>query len=848
MLAPLAAVAAGVFSARLADFSFTETWIAGILLASIALAAFRLPSPRAGLASACCGFVFAGLALGSIEAPVDERRIDLVVEASGIDLAQPVRLRGTVVEPPEDFEDADRFVLEAELLLANEPVRGRVRVTVNRPPGDPPLELKFGQRLEFFGRLRELRNYQNPGAFDRVGYLHDRGIYMSATVRPYTPLLPLEGVGGSALERWLWSCRAEAHRRFQALIAELGAQDSVGAAVLKAMLLGDRSALERQTELEFQRTGTYHALVVSGLHAGVVALSVFILFRLIGGPRILEAVAAAGLVAAYAIFLEGSLPVSRAAWMLGAYLLASHGLYRSRQALNVIAAVALGFLVADPELLSDTGFQLSFGSVALIAGVGVPILRATIEPLRRALVDIWNVDRDLHSGLEVVEWRVWLRNWLEPLAILVPLPRSVTTLGATATLRTLCWAGALVLVSAVIAVGLAAPLAWHFQRIAGGGIAANLVVMPLLAFVIPAGFIALGTSSSVVMYAALSGSELIGQAVAWCAAHVPLDIRVPPPPDWLAALAVASVIGVGWSVQAAGRGRRTALAAALACFALVVIHPVAPEFERGRLELSLNDVGQGEAILLVAPDGRAILVDAGGVPDFGGTKRSTFDVGDAVVSPYLWSRSYRELHALAVTHPDWDHLGGAFAVLENFRVGSLWLPAGIFGGEFAELISIARRRGTDVRYWRTGDSAILAGAYLEAVHTNAAAERNDLSLAFRVKYGEHELLLTGDLEEAGEQRLAGQLDRSQGGVLKVAHHGSRTSSHEPLLHRFRPALSLISAGYDNLYNHPHQEALERLAAAGSHTLRTDQDGLVRVFTDGRRYEVRTHKRNQTLRQ
>ena len=846
LLAPLAAVAAGVFTARFADFSFTETWIGGALLAGLALVALRLPRTRAGLAAGCCGFFFAGLALSSIEAPVDGDRIDLAVARMELDLGQPVRLSGTVAEPPEVFEDADRFVLEAELLLADEPVSGRVRVTVNRPVEDPPLQLAFGQRIEFFGRLRELHNYQNPGAFDRVNYLHGRGIYMSATVRPYTPLLPLEGVRGSAMGRWLWNLRGKAHSRFDALTAELGSDRSVGAAVLKAMLLGDRSALERQTVLEFQRTGAYHALVVSGLHAGVVALSVFMMFRLLGGPRILEAVAAVGLVAGYAVFLEGSLSITRAVWMLGGYLIASHGLYRSRQALNVVAGVALGFLLADPDLLADAGFQLSFGSVALIAGVAVPILQATIEPFRRALVDIWNFDRDLHSGVDVLEWRVHVRNWLEPVAILLPFQRGVTTMAALGGLRVLCWAAALMAVSAVLAIGLAAPLAWHFQRIAGGGVAANLVVMPLLAFVIPAGFVALAGNSSMFMAAALGGAEMIGRAVAWCAATLPLDIRVPPPPGWLSGLAIVSVIGVGWALQRPKGPRVWVVGLALVCFALIVIHPVAPDFEPGRLELSLIDVGQGEALLLVAPDGRAILVDAGGVPDFGGLKRSTFDVGDAVVSPYLWSRSYRKLYALAVTHPDWDHYGGAFSILENFRVGALWLPAGIFGDEFEELVALARRRGTQVRYWRTGDSELLAGVFLEAIHTNAAAARNDLSLAFRVRYGEHDLLLTGDLEEAGEGRLAQQLSHSKGGILKVAHHGSRSSSHPPLLDRFRPALSLVSAGYDNLYGHPHDEALERLAAAGSHTLRTDQDGLVRVLTDGRRYEVRTFKRNQAL--
>ena len=120
-------------------------------------------------------------------------------------------------------------------------------------------------------------------------------------------------------------------------------------------------------------------------------------------------------------------------------------------------------------------------------------------------------------------------------------------------------------------------------------------------------------------------------------------------------------------------------------------------------------------------------------------------------------------------------------------------------------------------------------------------ERNDRSLVLQFRYGKHELLLTGDVEEEGELRLAQALDPAAGGVLKVVHHGSRTSSHEPLLKKIQTALSLISAGYDNLYRHPHSSVLARLAGAGSQVLRNDQEGLIQVFSDGRRYEVRTYR-------
>ena len=165
-------------------------------------------------------------------------------------------------------------------MLDGKAVSGRVGVTANRHVEDQPLQLAFGRRLEFFARLRGLRNYQNLGVFDRVARLHRCGIYITATVRPYTPLLPPEGRSGSAVDRSLWWLGSEAKLRFEALVANADKRDSIRAAVLQAMLLGDRSAIERQTQLEFQRIGTYHALIASDLHAVLVALAVFALFRL----------------------------------------------------------------------------------------------------------------------------------------------------------------------------------------------------------------------------------------------------------------------------------------------------------------------------------------------------------------------------------------------------------------------------------------------------------------------------------------------------------------------------------------------------------------------------------------
>ena len=299
---------------------------------------------------------------------------------------------------------------------------------------------------------------------------------------------------------------------------------------------------------------------------------------------------------------------------------------------------------------------------------------------------------------------------------------------------------------------------------------------------------------------------------------------------------------VGWAAsgwrRAAGP-RWLGSAAALAVFAVVAWHPFPAQIEQGKLELTAIDVGQGEALLLGLPDGTAALVDAGGAARFGEAV-STFDVGEEVVSPYLWSRSIRRLRALAVTHPDADHLGGAEAILRNFDVEELWLGRGTFDEEYADLIALARERGVPVVRLGAGDVRELGEVSFRVLSPGMELDlnRNDLSLAMVARYGAHEVLLAGDLEEIGESLAAQGLSAIDGEVLKVSHHGSRTSSTRELLGRFRPEVAVVSAGPDNLYGHPHAETLERLRGAGAMVLRTDRRGAVTVLTDGQRIEVR----------
>ena len=372
----------------------------------------------------------------------------------------------------------------------------------------------------------------------------------------------------------------------------------------------------------------------------------------------------------------------------------------------------------------------------------------------------------------------------------------------------------------------------------------------------PLGFLTLGSAllfpglARVVAAPLTSITLVLLHVVHWFARLSKWSYRIPGPHSWIViaffifALLLAATLRFDHPWQrriASGLG-----GSLLACSLLIALFPFSPAWSAEKLEMSVLDVGQGDSLFVVSPQGKTMLIDGGGAfGGFAGQSGRGIDPGEEAVSAYLWSRGFQKLDVVALTHAHQDHLGGLTAILENFRVGRLWIGREVSSPALAKLEQMARERKIPIEHETRANSFAwdnVEGKFFwpdTASADPSAAAKNDDSLVLRLRYQERAVLLPGDAEKEAEREMlseSGQ-DDLRAEVLKIGHHGSRNSTTPEFLAAVKPSLAIISVGEDNPYGHPNAELLERLARAGVRVLRTDRDGAVHILMDGRGLEV-----------
>ena len=788
---------------------FAEIWdaqsiVIGLLaLASVLLAVLSGLSRVSLLPALCLLAVLLGLfRAGFVDAPGEDL---LTYHGVPGTVAQ-----GMVVDQPTDQGGAHSFRLAVDRISTGrdptlQDVSGDVRVTArpNAAIADARSShpFRYGDRLEIRGRLMSPEAF---GHFDYPAYLELQGI---RTVAPFPEVVLISEGNGSRLTRWLSTARLALSDSADRVIAE------PAGAFGNAILLGMRDGLPESVVNDFRSTGTSHLLAISGLHVGMaLVMAVSLGAFAFGRRRGLYLLLPLGAIWTYAL-LSGASPSAVRATAMGTVFLAALAVGRPRSLIPGLAIAALVMTAIDPRILLSISFQLSF---AAMLGISVYVER-------------------VHERL-------------------VPQPASGGLRSATI---------GTVGVSVAATLTTAPLVALHFGHLPLVGLPTTLLALPAvpfaLAFHAAAAVVGLLSNIGALPFAWLAwlfSSYVIGAVSAF--ARVPAATfslgESGLPLVWtyyivLIAVALALTGYLPWRPRSLGSGlsfdhvrqfsppwQVTAIAVGAACLVWIA----ALNQTGGNLRVVFADVGQGDMTAITTPAGHRIVVDGGPDP-----QRASEVLGAEL--PY-WERG---VDMIVLTHPHSDHISGLNETLRRYNVGSILERRQDFRGtEYVAWNDLVESEGADTIEAVPGlslsfpDGVVIGvlGPPTELL-TGTESDVDNGSVIVRVSYGDRSFIVTGDLFSEGEAWLVRSGQRLSTDVLRVAHHGSKTSSSQAFLDAVDPDVAVISVGPDNRFGHPNPEVVDRLQTVvhESHVFSTAESGSITFETDGQKLWVWTER-------
>ena len=820
---PAVIPAAGLLAGASIGLTMPVLWPRGALAVFIVFvvlttAAWFVQGPR--VFAACVGLAFAAgasllaakdtfesthtslIAAFNAEAEIERAAFDENGRAPPLEIPVQAFVAGVLRSDASLADAGVSVVIDVETFEAGT-VRRRVRggvsaIVVGSLAANRVSEWRAGRRVRAPVQLRRPARYLNPGVPDRERTLNRQGIVLVGTVKSGA----LVDVGARAAW-WAEAAAAVRHRVRVVVAATVAPWSGESAAIVNAIVIGDRAGINAEVQRALQEAGTYHVIAISGGNIAILAGVLLAAFRIAGVLGRTAKLAAAGLLVAYAYLVGGGASVDRATMMAALYFGA--GAWDLRVfSVNTLALVAAIAVAADPLTIADPAFVLTFGATLAILA-STPIIMKSRPP------------------------------------------------------RLLAAAEAMAVASLATEVMLFPVSAAVFERITVAGLGLNFLAIPLMALAQLAGMALVPVSMLSMPLAKMVGwlAHVGAAGLVWSAALVrfapALSWRVASPSAWAIVTYYSSIAIARWmrwlarihgsaAPRIARPGGRAALAAALAAGIWIAATPWTLLAGRGdgRLHVTFVDVGQGDSALIRFPHGAAWLIDAGGL---GGS--AAFDIGDRVVAPVLRSMGVVRLDGLVLTHGDPDHIGGALAVVREFRPRVVWegipvprsdaLAAIREAAASAGLTWRSVHRGDEVRV----DEAVLSVKHPEAADWERQKVRNDYSVVIDLVWRQLSVLFTGDIGQAVEPAVAAAMCPARLRIVKVPHHGSLTSSSPEFVEASHPAVAVFSVGRGNHFGHPAPAVVERYQAKGAQIFRTDRDGAVTVDSDGVSFDVDT---------
>ncbi|MBP2632696.1 MAG: internalization-related competence protein ComEC/Rec2 [Firmicutes bacterium] len=715
---------------------------------------------------------------------------DLMLSPNDIshEIGRVVHITGRIVDTPrikviDEDKVSIRYVVEAkkvEFYHQQKTVNGKVLIHIAQKSRLPIAV--YGDQVTILGEVQSLHGYNNPGLIDSVAMLKRQGI--TAKLKAEKNSAVVRQNEESNFRRTIDKLRGKI------LIAMENVMPKQDAAAVFAMLFGGYGGIKPELVAAFTATGIVHILSVSGSHISLVAGTMQKVGSMLRLSPMVTAILVIVIVIGYAVFSGCVPPVVRSATM-GIMTFIALAIGREKDACIALALVSLLMLAISPQLIHDISFQLSFSATAGMLYIS-PVMTKLFIKLPKYIAI--NLAITISAQLSVLPFLAWYFNSVSISSLLanilaVPIIENMIIFGLLGVIIGIVIpiAQALLFIFCSMAIGLV----YHITSVVAAIPNGNLYL--------PSIGILGGTGYYLMLFSCLS---MIESKTSW----------------WK----------IYWKKYK--KGFLTFLA--ILCF-LYIIYQKHSEPVR----MHFIDVGQGDAMVLTTPHGKAIVIDTGGVLALLGD----FDVGERVVVPYLKHYGITKIEYLLLTHAHEDHAGGAAAIRKHFPVEHVMIGKEN-RNEYARVFKTNLQDTASFIVAYTGETFIVDSVkveILQALDAVKAGTGNEVSNVFKITYGKHSFLITGDLDANGEKELLKNQANLKSTVLKVAHHGSKTSSAAEFIQKVAPAYAVISVGANNNFGHPNQQVLERLKENKAAIIRTDECGAIVFESDGKTLSVDT---------
>jgi len=742
------------------------------------------------------------------------------------------KITGIVSKKPQKYKNRIRFILNSESLEKNGnffKVTGKIYVTMIAESTD----LSQNDRISFKSRIRSIRNFNNPGAFDYKRYMAFKSVRGTA----YTK------------ENEVVILKKNHHEGFRQIIEntrngisgliDAGVYENESRNVLKALITGEKTLLSRELRDDFNRAGVSHILAISGLHIGIVASFAFFLFNWVfsrinfflwkGWTKKGAALLSLFPVILYG-FLAGMSPSTQRAVIMVTVFLMTFWFERDRDIINTLSIAAIVILIISPSSLFSISFQLSFSAVFFI---------------------IYGISRTNVPGISD---KNYFKKTLNRLEIFIK-------------------------VSVFAMLGTLPFVMLYFNQVSLVGIPVNIIVVPLIGFVVvPLGllsvFIYPFMETAAVLCIKIAGLilqksllivhlfsdlpfaaaktvtpsilEIICYYILLCAI-LNIKKRAGTKDDDQVQDKESGGVESDYSLKKASTRVATIIFCAMfLVFIVDIIYWMNQRIWHRDLRVSIIDVGQGTASLLELPGGYNILIDGGGFSD-----NSSFDVGERIIAPFLWRRKIMTVDTIILSHPNSDHLNGLLYIAKFFNVKNAWTnneTADTVG--YRKFIEIIEKEDINApAFPDIPETQLINGVKVNILYPERdfagakilqkSRNSNNNSLVIKVELGSKSFLFPGDIMEVGEKKLVAMSgEKLQSDVLIAPHHGSRTSSSKVFLDMVKAETVIIPAGWNNRYRFPSPVILKRYKERGWHVFRTDINGAVSITTYGKSLKVK----------